>query len=388
MRFILGVLFCIACVQTTYGQSAATDTLPKKPEEDLTFYYFQMFKKYEDSLQQNRVQFEGCVDAYYGWYSDSLGPGAIQKFPTSAPKHNTIGLNMAMIAARFNNGKIRSNLAIHYGDIPATAWSGQFNFLQEANAGIRLSKNIWFDAGFFRTHIGFESIQPRENIASSIAATTYFEPYYLSGAKLTFQLSSKLTFQLNAFNGFNTFEENNSNKAVGFSLNYEIAPNAFISWNNITCNEAPDGALKQTRIYSNLYGGYKAKKFDLAVEGNYGYQQHSNLTNSNNPAHMSSGLIAIKWKPASIPVYPYLRGEIFEDSNEILTGPVENALHQLVGINMMGITTGIEWKPYTKSYFRIEHRYLKAEKSEDIFRTNGRFTTVRQEVLCTMGCWF
>jgi hypothetical protein len=35
--------------------------------------------------------------------------------------------------------------------MPRSTWSTTFNFVQEANAGVRLGKKLG-DAGFFRTH--------------------------------------------------------------------------------------------------------------------------------------------------------------------------------------------------------------------------------------------
>jgi len=49
----------------------------------------------------------------------------------------------------------------------------------------------------------------------------------------------------------------------------------------------------------------------------------------------------------------YSRGEYFKDQNEILTGPVLNEFHKLVGLNLWGVTAGFEVKPITNSYLRL-----------------------------------
>src|SRR6476469_1078968 len=98
----------------------------------------------------------GYADAYLAFYTDSLGPGAFQKLPTYAPRSNSICLNIVQLNAAYKTEKVRGLITLHYGDIPASSWSGTFNMIQDANVGVRLHKKLWLDAGFFRTHIGAE----------------------------------------------------------------------------------------------------------------------------------------------------------------------------------------------------------------------------------------
>jgi hypothetical protein len=114
-----------------------------------------------------------------------------EKFPTSAPRSEAFGLNIAQLTAKFAAEKVRGVFTMHYGDIPQSAWSTQFNMIQEANVGIAFGKKIWLDGGFFRTHLGCESIQPRENMNIGVALTTYYEPYFLSGIKLSYQVAPR-----------------------------------------------------------------------------------------------------------------------------------------------------------------------------------------------------
>jgi hypothetical protein len=356
--------------------------------QDLTFYYNQMFQQKLDSINQNRFQISGYVEVYYAHYSDSLGKNEFQKFPTSAPRSDAFGLNMAMIQGRYSSNDLRGVITLHYGDIPQSAWSPVYNLLQEANLGIRLHKRLWVDAGFFRTHLGFESIQPRENFTTSIATATYFEPYYLSGIKFSWQATEKLTLQANAFNGFNTFIENNKNKTIGLTANYTFSDSFFISFNSLYTNEEADRNPKKMRSYNNIYFGKKSQKLDCGAEFNFGYQEKSNLRNSAKAATMYSALIAAKYKIREGKWAIFSRFEIFQDWNEILTGPVINELHQFVGINALGGTLGSEYKPLSQAYIRIESRFLQTHVDEKIFRTNGVNTNQRWEFIGAIGSWF
>ncbi|MEZ4720982.1 MAG: outer membrane beta-barrel protein [Flavobacteriales bacterium] len=140
--------------------------------ENLTFTGTRLVGR-ESSDSLSRLTISGYVSTYFAHYSDSVPIGTYEKFPTVSPYSDAFSLNIAQLSALFISQKSRANLTLQYGDIARSAWSPTFSMLQEANAGIRIVPRLWFDAGLFRTHIGLESIQPRENITSSIAIVTY-----------------------------------------------------------------------------------------------------------------------------------------------------------------------------------------------------------------------
>ena len=360
-----------------------------KQQQNLTFTGTRIAQPPSDKYDSTgSISLSGYISCYYGMYSDTSNADGFQKFPTSAPKTETFSLNIVQLSAAYHSRNVRGMFTFHYGDIPRCAWSNEYNFIQEANVGMRIAKKLWIDAGLFRTHIGLESIQPRENITYSLATTTYYEPYFLSGAKLTWNTSSKLTLQVNMFNSFNTFNETNKNKAFGLAALYEFNPKLSVTFNTIHCDESLIYAsLKQSRTYNNLYLAYKSKRIDLGAEANFGIQQHSKLSDSTQTAIMYSGLLAAKFK-LTVKHALYSRVEYFYDPDEILTGPVQNGHHQLVGINLVGITAGVELKPIINSYFRLEGRYLQTTGDEDIFLLNGRASHQRWEILTGIGVWF
>src|SRR5205085_7014229 len=141
--------------------------------------------------------------------TDSVGEGKFQKFPSISPRSNQFGLNTAHITFQYDAEKIRALATLHYGDIPVSAWSGTFNSIMEAHAGVRLCKKLWLDAGFFRTHFGTEGLLPKENFTSSVSVNTFYEPYYESGLRLNYNPSDKLAINLYVLNGYNMYEENN-----------------------------------------------------------------------------------------------------------------------------------------------------------------------------------
>ncbi|KOY87135.1 hypothetical protein AD998_14145 [bacterium 336/3] len=330
----------------------------------------------------------GYVDAYYGFYTDSVGNNNFQKFPTIAPRSGTFGINIVQLSARYSSEKVRGIFTLHYGDIPASAWSPTYNFLQEANVGIRIVKDLWIDAGFFRTHLGCESIQPRENINAGVALTTYYDPYFLSGVKLSYKPTENLMLQLNAFNGYNTFVQINNRKTYGATMVYEANENFMCSYNALLSHESPDNQeIKQTRFYQDFFFIYKKPKVDIAFELNFGVQTNSRLKDSTQTAFMFSTSLIGKYKfKKNIGVFG--RSEIFQDNDDMLTGPIFNTTHQIVGLNATGTSIGGEIKPTEKSYIRAECRYIQTLNGATIFRYQGMDRTYRTEWLISTGFWF
>lgn len=360
----------------------------KKDSTDLTFTGTRINPYQLEYDSTGSFTLSGYIDVYGAHYTDDQGVSGFSKFPTSSPRNNQFGLNIAQLSAKYESRDFHGTATLFYGDIPASAWSTNFNMIQEANLGFRIWKKLWVDAGFFRTHIGLESIQPRENMTMSFATTTYFEPYFMSGGKLTWVQNKKWSFQLNAFNGFNTFVENNANKALGASVSYSPTEHFTTTFSSLICDESPDGFNReQTRLYNNWIGIYKGNRLTLGYELNYGLQTNSGLVDTTETAQMFSVLGAIKYRLTS-KWAAYARYEHFQDANEILTGPIENSDHQLIGLQMDGATIGFEYKPIPNGYFRLESRYLKAPSNEKIFSYGGKAKADRIEVLAGIGLWF
>lgn len=360
----------------------------KQDTTDLTFTGTRVNPYQTEFDSTGKFTFSGYIDTYYSYYTDADGVGGFVKFPTVSPRNNQFGLNMIQFSTKYESNNFHGTAALFYGDIPESAWSPKYNLIQEANVGFRVYKKLWLDAGYFRTHIGLESIQPRENIALSLATTTYFEPYFMSGAKLTWVQSSKWSFQLNAFNGFNSFVENNANKAIGASISFTPTEKFSSTISTLVCDESPDGFNRpQTRVYNNWIGIYKSTHWTLGYELNYSLQTNSQLIDTMATAQFFSGLLAAKYR-LTTKWATYLRLESVTDKDEMLTGPIENENHQLIGLDLNGLTFGFEYKPIPNSYVRLEGRILQTASSEKIFLYKGSQRNQREEILLGIGLWF
>jgi hypothetical protein len=334
----------------------------------------------EDSSGRKSIVIGGYVSAYYACYTDENTNNGFVQFPTMAPRNNELGLNLIQLSMQYRSKTVRSNITLHYGDIPESTWPRTFNLIQEAHAGIRLVNRLWLDAGFFRSHIGLESTQPRENITSSMSVLDYYEPYYLSGAKLTYEVSKKFNIQVNIFDGFNEYIENNKNKAMGLSLLYDVNDKIVVTYNFLTCDETPDHIrTKHQRYYNDLYATFKYEKFDLGIEANYGWQEHSRIKDTTQTASLFSGLVVAKYNFIK-KLAAYGRLEYFSDPDGILSR------NEGLGENIMGGTFGFELKPAKNAAMSVEGRCLQSDNL--IFREGNFKTNQRYEFILCMDVWF
>lgn len=335
----------------------------------------------DESHSEPKLEIGAYLSSYYAFYSEDNSNPYV-KHATMAARNNQFGLNMVMISLGYRSKKVRSNVTLHYGDIAESTWPSKFNMIQEANAGVELFKNLWFDAGVFRSHIGLESTQPRENITSSMTLANVYEPYFFSGAKLTYLINQKISVQLNSFNSFNSITETNKNKLIGSSIVF--APNQYLSmsYNFITGDDTPDTIrLKHQRYYHNFYLTYQKRKISVGAEFNYGIQEYSKRINPTtiSTAYMNSSLVLFKHQSLKKVAF-YGRGEWFSDEDEILS----------IGTNMgkytWGATLGIEYKPVKNMALSLEARQLNSEKEN--FYYNGEYHKERNEFIFCLDVWF
>ena len=385
MKHLFTIIAIIALSNPVFSQ---TDSIKTKPKNSFIAFkndssvLFQSKKTLSEELNvEPKLMIDAYLSTYYASYTED-NTSEFVKYPTMAPRNNQFGLNMAMISLSYKSKKIRSIITLHYGDIAVSAWPIKYNLIQEANAGVELVKNLWFDAGIFRSHIGVESTQPRENITSSMSLANVFEPYYFTGAKLTYLIGSKFSVQLNAFNSFNSIVETNKNKLIGASLVYAPNKNVSITYNFITGDDTPDGvALKHQRYYHNLFLTYQKNKISLGAEVNYGIQEYSKQVAVNlvGTAYMNSSLVVLKHQTfAKLAVYG--RGEWFSDKDEILSAGIG------MGNYTWGATGGIEYKPLKNIAISLEARQLNSDKSNVMY--NGKLSHQRLEGIFCMDVWF
>jgi hypothetical protein len=338
------------------------------------------------SIGRHHVTTSAYIDTYFAEYTDSVGAANYQKFPTISP-HNGFGLNTVLLSADYLYDYLRGTFSLQFGDIARSAWSSNYNSIVEAHAGLRLSKKVWMDAGFFRTHIGTEGIYPRENIAASLAVATFNEPFYQAGVRLQLQPDKNFQVNLFALNGYNLFEDNNQKKSFGSLTTYALRNNGTIGYSNYIGDDtpAPADSLEHLRAYHNLFVNYYFRRMRIQAGVDYATQHHSDALGKR-VARMYSGLLAVKYSRAQYGVY--LRAETFHDPQGFLGGVIINKTGRQSGYLLWGMTVGIEYRPHDRSYIRLEARELINDPSQPIYHFHRHDTNIREEIHLHFGITF
>jgi putative OmpL-like beta-barrel porin-2 len=330
------------------------------------------------------------VDAYYAYYTDSVGTGNFQKFPNTSPRSNSPSINTAQLAMQYNADKIRATAVVHFGDMASAAWApAPFNNLMEAHMGFKVYSKLWVDAGFFRGHFGTEYFLPSENLTSSATVGFYYEPLFESGVRLNFDPTKKLEINLFLLNGYNVFVDNNNKKSFGMGITYALNDNAGIGYTNYIGDDTPPAgdSVSHIRACNNLFFNYSRRKIKLQLGGDYCVQQNADIATGKKMAAMFSGLATIKYLWTS-KFAIYGRGEVFNDPDGFMSTIITDYAGKNTGYKLWGLTAGLEFKPTEGSYIKLEGRRLQMDKDQYIFTYDGYHNDYRYEMMINAGVTF
>ncbi|GAB3895970.1 porin [Spirosoma agri] len=210
---------------------------------------------------QNSLTVSGYIEAYYA--HDFTAPKTSQERPGFLYNHKRnreINVNLAFIKAAYASERVRGNLAIQVGTYAQYNYTAEQPLLRnvyEANAGVKLSKtrDLWLDAGIFTSHIGFESAISKDCWTLTRSLLAENSPYYLSGAKLTYNTSNgKWTLLGSVVNGWQRIAKlpGYTGPAISTQVQYKPSANVVLNWSTFLGSDRPD-SLKQSRFFNNFY---------------------------------------------------------------------------------------------------------------------------------------
>lgn len=267
------------------------------------------------------VSFGGFVDSYYA-YDFGRPPNFDRPFTTQAVRHDEFNVNLAYVEAKVSGPRVRGRLALQAGTCVQTAYGAEptigtvsgpnlSRFIQEAVAGYQITPSLWVDGGIFLSHVGMENWASRDNLTYTRSLSFDFTPGYLSGVKLTWQATPRLSALLTVVNGWGNISENNHDKAVGARLDYARSPSTTFSYYNFVGNEASSSRL---RVFNGV--GFKSGLTSaFTVQGNFDYGRQQQAV-SGSDSWWSAGLIG------KLQVTPVVgvsgRAERYQDPDQVI----------------------------------------------------------------------
>ncbi|OIN55555.1 outer membrane beta-barrel protein, partial [Arsenicibacter rosenii] len=196
--------------------------------------------------------------------------------------------------------------------------------IYEANAGVKLSgkRDLWLDAGIFSSHIGFESAVGRDNWTLTRSLVAENSPYYLAGAKLTYNTpNGKWTVLGAVVNGWQRIKRLDGLSTPGLSTQLQFRPTGSltVNWSTYFGSDRPD-SLRQRRMYHNLYTQFQQGKAGLILGFDIGSDRKPVINGKR------TGEGAYTWlTPVAILRYRFSdkfrmagRAEYFQDKHEVV----------------------------------------------------------------------
>lgn len=331
------------------------------------------------NVNSQTVSYSGYVDSYYATDNDySVKTDRNRKLGFLDSRKNEFDINIAQLGAAVEDTSFRAKVTLHAGRLAeVTAGTGTWRYMQEAWAGCNIIKSVWIDAGLFLTHVGSEALTPRDNFLSNHSVMTSYQPFYQTGLRCTYKSESFET-QLHVLNGYGRFEDNNSDKSIGWLLQYKPNQDWSVTWNGIAGNEQDSTNPIKTRMFNEfVVSAVLSKKVSIRALGDYIIENRHGIKQAHTLGCVIQGHYFVSNK-----VSVALQFETFDDKDDIVgSGGTED---------LLGTAIGVEYKPSGNAYIRIEaRRIMVGEKSltafvnEDLQRSNSR-----NECALNIGAWF
>jgi hypothetical protein len=227
--------------------------------------------------------------------------------------------------------------------------------LYEAYAGVRVTSNLWLDAGLFPSHLGFESPLSIDNLNPTRSLSADGSPYYLAGARLTWTPTPRWALTAIVANGWQNMREtpDNRSKGGGTNLQYSPADGLTLSWSTWLSDEQPRDA-SALRFFNNLYATYAAAAWALNVGVDVGVQT--------DPASDDLHLWWTATATARADLTSWLaiggRAERFDDPHGVVLGPLAAAY------TGGSVNFDVHPVPDVDAWVRVEARALYADKAD------------------------
>jgi hypothetical protein len=313
------------------------------------------------------VQLSGFADIFYVYDFNQPQGAERQAFLFNHNRHNEFNLNLGFVKFNIEQTKYRANFALQTGTYANDNYAAEPVLLKnifEANIGISLNdkNNLWLDAGVMPSHLGFESAISMDNMTLTRTLSAESSPYFLTGAKLTYNPTEKWELAALLVNGWQRIQrlEGNSLPSIGTQVIYKPNEKTSLNWSSFIGTDDPD-ATRRMRYFNNFYGQFQlSKNFSFITGFDVGVQQQSKNSSTYDywlsPVFIGQLTINEKWKTA-------FRAEYYQDkTGVIIPRMTEN------GFQTTGVSLNLDYSPAQNISCRIEARWFNSK--DTIFETS------------------
>ena len=332
-----------------------------------------VFSAMAQSALTENIKVSAYLDSYYAYdFSEPITKD--RPYVTQAVRHNEFNINWAFVKAEYESEQVRASVGLQTGTYVQSNYAAEPNdltrMLYDTYAGYKLGEGVWLDVGVFGGLTGYESPLSIENEVYTRALATEFTPYYQTGARLTAELSEKVTLTGVLLNGWQIIQETNDAKSYGFNLNFAISEQWEVNYGNLLGNEGTAATGSKYRIYNHFYVKHSpSDKFHVMLSLDHGMQE---TWDSDESANFFFATVIAGWQ-VSEKVDLGFRYEYVSDDHEILIGTANN-----LGFNNQIGSISVNFRPVSNIALRSELRVaggedLLYEGEEGLYKGTSQF---------------
>lgn len=332
----------------------------------------------QDTDTTTKLRLNGFVDTYYAYDFTRPADGE-RRFTTQPVRHDEVNVNLAWLGLTVERQRVRARVALQAGTSVQVNYVGEpmngatsgpsvSRFIQEAVAGVKIAEHLWIDGGIYYSYLGLEAWSSSDNPTYTRSLVADYSPYYLSGARLSWQATPKLSAQFHVMNGWQIISENNRSKAVGARLDYAVSPRVTLSYANFFGNEQPVGMPAGRRVFNQVMAkGTLASGTEWQAQADAGRQNGSDW----------HGLVAIVRQPLTSTVALVGRIERYSDPDQVIitTGSAAGFVGNggSAGVDVR-LDPGVRWRSELRGIRTTAALYPEGPAAR-LVKTNGVLVT-------------
>lgn len=329
---------------------------------------------YNAQAQRFDMQLSGGADLVYS-SSFNQPPGFERDYTLQPSVNGRTGIMQSDIGIVAHGQGLQASVVVQQGWFADANYTGEdrdLRYLQQAWLGVDLSTDMSLRGGIMPSHIGYESINARDNALLSRLFCSDATPYFETGVSLQWKATPALTAEVLALNGWQRIVATNRDVCYGSRLVYRPDTTITANWSTFYGNMNDRSVAPSLRLYNNFWVEWKPSP-NLSVVGilDIGSQQRAGLPT----ARTWSTAVASSWRP--FPLWRLAgRIEHFSDPSSLLF-----AAPPATGFSTTSLSANIDWEAQRSLTLRAEVRGMFADAP--IFRTRAGVSA--QDVFITFA---
>lgn len=241
-----------------------------------------------------------------------------------------------------------------FADANYTGDDYAYRNLQQAWIQIDGSPELSLRAGIMPSHIGYESINERDNLVLSRLFCSDATPYYETGASLQWRPSEKLTIEALILSGWQRIVAINDDVAWGSRIVWKPDSTFTVNWSTFSGNTSERSLAASMRTYNNVWMEWLPfDNLTLVGIADFGHQR---ITDDSTASMWCVAAVAAyrlhpRWRVA-------VRAEHFADPQSAIVRAVDGS-----GFVASSLSANVDWMVTASTRIRAEIRRMGSPQS-------------------------